>query len=766
MVHAGPPTRTPGALGSALRIVDAGPAPFCRAAAASLSATSALTVAISLAIRPAGSLPAPQRVMITIALAALGLVAALTVASACWPALRRAAVLDRVLGPEGRAAVWLALAVWFPMLLIVATFRALATKPQTIQWLNFGFLDKRWETSAYLLGVLAPMLVLMAANRLLTAGRERPQSWRSWLRGMIPQASAAVEVLPRRRSARAARVAAGVLTAVGLAWYFYGPPWYLVGQYTPIGAQEDVFLSGLQAISNGSVPYIGPASLQYGPGAQLVSYLYMRHVSTFSVVGFRESWAMFQWAGASIFFVAVFLAFGYARGLAVALMSALIYPALQELGFRPGQGFTGFFGWGDVLRYAGAFTLVVLLPAVIRRCPSGWGLAGAAALGLVWGALSYVAQENLIAGAVGAVAVAALLLLSGTSSGRAVSTALLSVLAGFLLVWVPALAFYAAKGLLGRFLSMYFLVPRAVAEGYSNTVWGGQFHKTGGWTAMFYALPFLLGVLALLSVFEFRPLRIAGAWTRDRILLVAILLTTIVLYQGALLRSDASHLIGTLLAVPALVVIVATALPRLLGARGGLTMVLTGAAVVAASLVLLPLRTFEWSAVRTHAEAPYLERQRLAAEPAASVPATVAGQRVGAGLATARTCCEFSVWSMPQFIQLMDRIHAIIGNRTTYVQDVPGGFPGLLYPGLIYFVADLTPAPIPLDPYTLVFNEPQRRAYLAYFGQYVLPRTQALVTSDLSSPEAADFLSRYRHADRTITLSFAGRPYYVVLHNT
>ncbi len=65
---------------------------------------------------------------------------------------------------------------------------------------------------------------------------------------------------------------------------------------------------------------------------------------------------------------------------------------------------------------------------------------------------------------------------------------------------------------------------------------------------------------------------------------------------------------------------------------------------------------------------------------------------------------------MPAFIQLMDSIHAIIGNRVTYV----AGFPRV-YPGLVYFVADLNPAPIPLEPYTMVLTQQQRLAFLATF---------------------------------------------------
>ena len=158
---------------------------------------------------------------------------------------------------------------------------------------------------------------------------------------------------------------------------------------------------------------------------------------------------MFEWAGASIFFVVLFLSLGYLRGLFAALMSALIYPALQLLGFVPGGAYSGFFGWANPLRYVGAISLLLLLPAVIRRSPGWRGLAGGAVLGVLWGGLSYVAQENLAAGLVGALAIGALLLLSGSSSWRSVLSGLAAVAVGFVLIWLPVLAYYLSKGLLG-----------------------------------------------------------------------------------------------------------------------------------------------------------------------------------------------------------------------------------------------------------------------------------------------------------------------------
>ncbi len=778
-----PPQRTSSSLARALRIVEAGHRYFYRAALISLTGTCLLTIMIAMTVRPAGPMRRPQQDMILGAMVCLCLVAVLAVSAVTWPAGRRSVALDRLVPPGQREAIWLAFAVWCPFLLIAVNYLADSTLPTKVVWIGFGYLDKRWVTTTYLLGALAPMPLLVAASRVLAAGRGRPVSWLAWFRALAPAGESADQTtaitaperdgVPAAASpgwwgARSIRLVVGVLTAVGLAYYFYGPPWYLSKTPTAgsigINFQEDVYLAGLQAISKGAVPYIGSASVQYGPGSELLSYLYMRHVSGFSVVGFRESWAMLAWVGATVFFIVLFLALGYGRGLAAALMSALIYPALRLMSFSPGHGFAGFYGWFNPLRYAGAYAIVLLLPAVIRRSPSWRGLAGAAVLGVAWGGLSYVGQENLAAGAIGVVVIAILLLLTGTA-WQSVWPALLAVLGGFVLSWLPALLYYASKGLLGRFLYLYFLITTEVAQGYSNTPFGGrdpslaELHANAPWATFFHTLPFLLAIVALLAAVQLRPFRIATQWSRQRIVLVAVVVTTIVMYQGALLRSDIDHTSGTLLMVPALVVTVATVLPRALGARGRVPLAVAGAVIVVASFALLPTSALKPSAAYDRAVTPYLDRLRLAAVPAPPALTTLAARRVGPELTRAQTCCARQSEPMGQFLTLMNRVHAIIRNRTTYVVDFPGG-----YPGLVYFVADLKPAPYPIELHTMVFTIAQRRAYMSTFRRRVLPQTQALVTSSLSVNEARSFLHRYPRA-KTITLTYAGRPYFVLLAN-
>ncbi|MGH3280177.1 MAG: hypothetical protein ACRDNW_13705 [Trebonia sp.] len=768
-----PPGLVAGWLDRALRIVDEGPRPFYRAAVASLAVTSVLTVTTAELIRQPGPLLGTQRHIVIGALAALGLGAALGLASLAVAGRPRPATwLDRVVAPRERAAVWLALAAWFPFLLLVVYYRAKATFPPPVKYVYFRFDDKRWETAAYLLGVIAPVIWLTVAARVLTVGRGHPVTWRAWFTGLFPKA-ATVDPGSRAgghaagRTPRAARwpssartmlpVAAGLVTALGLAWYFTGPPWYLSQTSAPISHQEEVVLIGLQAVAKGHLPYVGVASVQYGPGTQVAAYWLMHHVTSFSVVGFRQAWTLFVWAGASVLFVVFFLAFGYLRGLAASLLSALVYPAFHLLAFQPDGSFDGYFGWDNPLRYAGVIALVLLLPAVVRRSPSWGGAAGGVAIGALWGLTSYLAQENLAGGAVGALAAGCLLLFTGTASWRALRSALVAVLGGFLLIWGPVLAYYAAHGQLLDFLQQYFLFPQAVASGANDTPFGGFGHATTPYSRLFHFLPFALAALALLAVIQVRPLRVATEWTKQRGLLVVAVLATALLYEGVLLRSDDSHLTGTELMVPALVIVTATTLPRLLGIQWRPAVAVVGVALFVASFALLPHDAFARASVHSWAQAPYLDRQHLAAGPPPVKPTTLAGARVGPGLDDAAQCCQGAPVSMPAFIHVMERIHTIVGDRTAYVANFHGE-----YPGLVYFTADLNPAPVPSDPYSSIETEPELKAFRADFRTTVLPQTQAVLTFTTKAPTAEYFLQRYPNA-RRVTLHFDRQPYYILL---
>ena len=170
-----------------LRIVDEGFAALSTGATVvSLASTSVLALAVAAFIRPHGSLPGTQRQMIASALARFCLSAVLLLASLAAGRSRPGSRLDRVVAPRERAAIWLALAAWFPFPLIVVYYRAKATFPPPVRYVYFPYDDKRWETAAYLLGVLAPIIWLTTAARVLAVGRGKPPTWRAWFTGLFP----------------------------------------------------------------------------------------------------------------------------------------------------------------------------------------------------------------------------------------------------------------------------------------------------------------------------------------------------------------------------------------------------------------------------------------------------------------------------------------------------------------------------------------------------------------------------------------------------
>jgi len=189
------PTPPPGLatrwLDRALRIANGGPRLFYLAAILSLAVTSALAMTTAALIRPHGQFPVAQRNMMAGALVTLCLSAVLGLASLAAGRSRPAAWLDRLLAPRERAAIWLALAAWFPFLLLVVYYRAKATFPPPSQYIYFPYDDKRWETAAYLLGVIAPAIWLTTAARVLAVGRCHPRTWRAWCTGLFPRIAVA-----------------------------------------------------------------------------------------------------------------------------------------------------------------------------------------------------------------------------------------------------------------------------------------------------------------------------------------------------------------------------------------------------------------------------------------------------------------------------------------------------------------------------------------------------------------------------------------------
>lgn len=623
-------------------------------------------------------------------------------------------------------AAMLAAALVLVVALVPVYFLAARTHPTALTWNHFGFRDKRWLTSLFLCATAGSAMALAVAARAVAIALQEPPSWRAWFLGLVPARprGAAGEVPPRRWAATAAKL----VGAAALAGYFFGPPWNL--PRSAIDYHEALTMGGVQAIRDGAIPYMDAAAVQYGPVAQMANYAYAHAAGRLSIDGFREVTLLFQWLAATIFLGALFLRVRPLVAAVTALAAFLVFPTLQTFVVTANGTIDGFWGWTDALRYVGVFLLAMAFPAIAARAAAAPARARSVALGAAWALLCLIAQENLIGGALVLGVLSVLLVVTDTIGRRAILTVLGGIAAGMILVAVPVCAYYAAHGELGRFIELYWLVPQAVAAGYSNTPFNNP-----DWALLFYGVPVLLGGLLLASLLSLRPLRIATNWTPRRIVLVSAITAAVISHLGALTRSDVPHLVNTELALPAAVCLAVFDLPGLLGARSRRTRWAGGLAIAAAALAILPLVP--------RGLAPSLTPQKLwrplearlnppAKRPLpAGIPAgSVAAARIGDATLRQPTCCTKTHVPMIRFVRFMDRLHAVVGGRRTFVDAAP-----IVTPPVVYFLADLRPAPFMQDYGTMVLNNEMRRPWFRFFRAH-LAQMQALVTTnaDRASP--------------------------------
>lgn len=396
----------------------------------------------------------------------------------------------------------------------------------------------------------------------------------------------------------------------------------------------------------------------------------------------------------------------------------------------------------------------MMFPAVVGavRLRAVRGLA----LGALWGLSCYMAQENLSAGILGVVVLALLLVASESARGRETGLALGAVALGAVAAWIPILIAYTVHGDLSQFINNLLLVPGAVTQGYSDTPFPHGFNSE--WGPLFYSLPIFLCLIAMASIIELRPLRIARRWSQSRTLMVTAVVTSVVMYAGALLRSDASHLINTTVALPLLVVLTAVAMPRQLSLRSRTAVVGFGLAVAAATIAVLPPSSF--SGLPHRLWAPAAARYSLLTGPELPAPEPgVSGTRIGRGLSQGPTCCissRLATVSMPRLVAFLNELHAIIGHRRTYVtRELRTAS------GLIYFGADLAPAPMYLEPGTMLVNQAVTDTFLAYFRAHIHD-IGALVTLQRPSPELQMFRAAFPRV-RDIHITADGQNVHVLL---
>jgi hypothetical protein len=593
------------------------------------------------------------------------------------------------------------------------------------------FLNKRWLMALYWTAV-GTFLVLPHAFRWVIGAAE---PGRTPPNGRAGTASGSVSV---------ARVGLRIAVCAGLAWYVAGPPWHLERNHRELNGHEQVNLGPLQAIDKGFLPYTGPASSQYGPGSQMLTFAVMKGSGHFDLISYREAGAILHLLTAfGILLTAALWLEGWM--LVPLFLLALAYSPLGFFYWEPNGALEGFYGWGNGLRYLGAALFLGGLPVVVRARSSA-----AVPLGAALGLFCFMSQENLSTAVSGAALLLALLWLTGTYTLRGLMVTVARAAGGLVLVWIPVIAMYAARGELGALIRGYLLFGAGVANGFLNTWWlspkdSPQYH------AYLYTGALLI-LIGMGTLFDFRAGRLRGPLDFKQARLLAFVCAAAAAYSVSLFRSDSWHQRNTTAALPFVLLLAFWDLPQWTVRAGWPRWAMrAGFAVVA--LCVYPLIGDYALNLVGELRAPARRFVASSAMDIAPDNPRIPFQRVTRYLSNEPQVSEGSV-SMRAFLEEMSALREIVGTRRTMVVAFPG-----LYPGGVSFVADLTPAPHFMAREMIMADMmPESIAWLkSHIGEY-----DCIITDDLDDPETAIFRANYPDA-QVVTRQIGGDPYYIVM---
>ena len=583
--------------------------------------------------------------------------------------------------------------------------------PPDLDWTRARYLDRRWILALYWLSVgaaLALPWLFYGLRRFTIAAPATARELVAALRGLAAGSPAADRgaKTPGLRSALL-RGAAGLLLATAM----FGPPWNTARVGRSINLHETIHWSGLQAIARGYAPYLGPASVNYGPGLQLLTYTYMRADDRFTVPGFRATFGLSLWlAGAMVLALAFALLRPPAALLAAALLPVLSPAAMWTWGAD--GTLRGLWGWANALRMIGAPVLALATVAVVRLRPGrradlGRGLV----LGLLWGLFSYLSQENLAAGGTPLTILFVLLFFTGTLGFERLAGLGAGLACGFAAAWTPVLAYYGRLGRLGELWYNYTLIPGLFLRGYANTPYTAVLGEDP-YAVAFYATPVLIVLLAVTVLVRARPVRFVRPLDRDRLLVLAPCLAVLASYPSALMRSDAPHFLGTLFALPVVVAAALFHLPPCFAAPASRWRARL-AVLALAGLAFWPI----WR--RTPDRLASFAAGRISSLTAAPrapwTPEDEIARRFGPAL------CG-NLGHLPH-LEMMRRIKNVVGEGRVFVQisewRAQVEDQTLVYSGGVYFLADLNPGPIWLERSDMVADSRQLHRFLAHFRKHV-----------------------------------------------
>jgi hypothetical protein len=110
--------------------------------------------------------------------------------------------------------------------------------------------------------------------------------------------------------------------------------------------------------------------------------------------------------------------------------------------------------------------------------------------------------------------------------------------------------------------------------------------------------------------------------------------------------------------------------------------------------------------------------------------------------------------SAKELFNALDELHAIGDHGKVYVSSFP-----YIYPGTAYFLADLMPAPVSTDYFTMLISDQDRARFVEHFWT-IADQVDYIVTTDRKIPEVDAFLAVHPGAT-FIRRTLSDHPYFI-----
>jgi hypothetical protein len=360
--------------------------------------------------------------------------------------------------------------------------------------------------------------------------------------------------------------------------------------------------------------------------------------------------------------------------------------------------------------------LVLSVASVLVKRPSGRRLDGLLlATGWLWGLFTWISPENLIIGAVATGLLVSLLWATETVELRRSIGVASNVVLGGLLFWLPILLFYVRAGTLREYVENTFSVGGYVLQGYSNIRTSGSISSDPGNAVLFYGFTPVVLAIGFAALHEKGRLRRPLTW--PHVLLVALVCASLSSFWASLTRTDIYHVLNTLVPLPLLLAHAIRVAPSSVAATARGRFLVGAGLLVFAFFAGFFRYDARWYASRlANPVAKYRESSATTA-----VPERLRGgsfERTGYRRLPERVSLEASVTprdlssviEMSDHFAMLDAVKRELRSKVTFIHSLPG-----VEPGFGYFFGDIVPAPVLLDPSTMVVSSEVRTRFLEHF---------------------------------------------------